>query len=48
MFGLKKDWSLEAPPRYLTLEDYEGATGRWCPGCGDFAILTAVQKICPG
>ena len=20
---------------------------RWCPGCGDYAILAAVQKICP-
>ncbi len=46
MFGLKKDWSLRVSPRYYTLEDYEGAEGRWCPGCGDFAVLTAVQKIC--
>jgi len=45
MFGLKKDWSLRPSPRYYTLEDYEGATGRWCPGCGDFAVLTAVQRI---
>jgi len=20
---------------------------RWCPGCGDFAILSAVQKVLP-
>jgi 2-oxoglutarate ferredoxin oxidoreductase subunit beta len=20
---------------------------RWCPGCGDFAILAAVQKLMP-
>jgi 2-oxoglutarate/2-oxoacid ferredoxin oxidoreductase subunit beta len=46
MFGLKKDWSMDVPDRYYTLEDYEGATARWCPGCGDHAILTAVQKIC--
>ncbi len=46
MFGLKHDWVLDPPPRYFTLEDYEGGLGRWCPGCGDFAILTAVQKIC--
>ncbi len=46
MFGLKTDWSLELPPAYYTLEDYEGGTGRWCPGCGDFAVLTAVQRIC--
>ena len=33
-------------PRYYTLEDYEGATPRWCPGCGDHAVLTAVQRLC--
>ncbi len=46
MFGLKDDWDLEPPPRYYTLEDYEGGTARWCPGCGDLAVLTAVQRIC--
>lgn len=46
MFGLKDDWEIELPPRYFTLEDYEGGTARWCPGCGDLAVLTAVQKIC--
>jgi 2-oxoglutarate ferredoxin oxidoreductase subunit beta len=46
MFGLKNDWDLEPPPRYFTLEDYEGGVARWCPGCGDLAVLTAVQKIC--
>ncbi|MBK8975602.1 MAG: 2-oxoglutarate oxidoreductase [Planctomycetes bacterium] len=45
MFGLKSDWSLELPERYFTLEDYEGGVARWCPGCGDLAVLTAVQKI---
>lgn len=24
--------------------DYAGATPAWCPGCGDFGILTAVKK----
>jgi 2-oxoglutarate/2-oxoacid ferredoxin oxidoreductase subunit beta len=46
VFGLKSDWILDPPPRYFTLEDYEGGTARWCPGCGDFGVLTAVQKIC--
>jgi 2-oxoglutarate/2-oxoacid ferredoxin oxidoreductase subunit beta len=46
MFGLKPDWSLELPERYFTFEDYEGGEARWCPGCGDFAVLTAVQRIC--
>jgi 2-oxoglutarate ferredoxin oxidoreductase subunit beta len=46
MFGLKADWPLDVAPRYFTLEDYEGAEPRWCPGCGDLAVLTAVQRIC--
>ncbi|MCX5765752.1 MAG: thiamine pyrophosphate-dependent enzyme [Gemmatimonadetes bacterium] len=25
--------------------DYEGARARWCPGCGDHSILTAVQRL---
>ncbi|MFO1051654.1 MAG: thiamine pyrophosphate-dependent enzyme [Planctomycetota bacterium] len=45
MFGLKDDWAFELPDRYFTLEDYEGGVARWCPGCGDLAVLTAVQKI---
>ena len=27
------------------ISDYEGARARWCPGCGDHSILTAVQKL---
>ncbi len=46
MFGLKSDWAAQLPPRYFTLEDYEGGVARWCPGCGDFAVLSAVQRIC--
>ncbi len=46
MFGLKDDWVLDVPPRYLTLEDYEGGVARWCPGCGDHGVLAAVQRIC--
>jgi 2-oxoglutarate ferredoxin oxidoreductase subunit beta len=29
-----------------SLEDYQGGVPRWCAGCGDNAILTAVQKLC--
>jgi len=29
-----------------TLEDYQGGIPRWCTGCGDNAILTAVQRLC--
>jgi 2-oxoglutarate/2-oxoacid ferredoxin oxidoreductase subunit beta len=28
------------------LEDYQGGAPRWCTGCGDNAILTAVQRLC--
>lgn len=46
MFGLKSDWSLDVPERYFTLESYEKGVARWCPGCGDFGVLSAVQRIC--
>ena len=28
------------------LEDYQGGVPRWCTGCGDNAILTAIQRLC--
>jgi len=31
--------------RDLLLSDYEGAQARWCPGCGDHSVLTAVEKL---
>ena len=32
----------------LTLKDYEtDQEVRWCPGCGDYAILSTVLKILP-
>ena len=34
-----------AEQRY-TLEDYQSGVTRWCKGCGDNAILTAVQRMC--
>ncbi|MHC5065621.1 MAG: thiamine pyrophosphate-dependent enzyme [Planctomycetota bacterium] len=46
MFGLKSDWSLDLPHRYFTMDSYEKGPVRWCPGCGDYAVLTAVQRIC--
>jgi 2-oxoglutarate ferredoxin oxidoreductase subunit beta len=46
MFGMPEEWSLELPERYFTLESYDGGVARWCPGCGDFAVLSAVQRIC--
>ncbi len=46
MFGLKSDCILDIPEEYYTLTDYESAIARWCPGCGDHGILTAVQRLC--
>ncbi len=47
MYGLKTDWWVEEEerPRHFVLEDYQGAVPRWCPGCGDHAVLTALQKV---
>jgi 2-oxoglutarate/2-oxoacid ferredoxin oxidoreductase subunit beta len=46
MYGLKTDWFEPPKECYYSLEDYEGAEARWCPGCGDHAVLTAVQRLC--
>ncbi|MBX9604282.1 MAG: hypothetical protein K2X35_24980 [Bryobacteraceae bacterium] len=45
MIGLKKDWDIEDAAPQCTLEDYKGAEARWCPGCGDHAVLSAVQRV---
>lgn len=45
MYGVKSDWVLDAPQRCFCLEDYEGAIPRWCPQCGDLAVLIAVQRL---
>ncbi|MBT8001367.1 MAG: 2-oxoglutarate oxidoreductase, partial [Rhodospirillales bacterium] len=29
-----------------TIEDYKSGVPRWCIGCGDNAILAAVQRLC--
>ena len=35
-------------PTTLTQKDFETDQDvRWCPGCGDYAILAAVQKVLP-
>ena len=28
------------------LEDFQGGVPRWCNGCGDNAILAAMQRLC--
>jgi 2-oxoglutarate ferredoxin oxidoreductase subunit beta len=36
------------PPVKLTKHDFiSGQEVRWCPGCGDYAILNNVQKVMP-
>ncbi len=32
--------------QHFELEDYQGGVPRWCTGCGDNAILAAVQRLC--
>ncbi len=35
-------------PKALTRKDFQSDQEvRWCPGCGDYAILTAVQSVLP-
>jgi 2-oxoglutarate ferredoxin oxidoreductase subunit beta len=31
--------------REFDMEDYEGSVSRWCRGCGDHGILTAVERL---
>ena len=35
----------EEDDRVFTMDDYEAALARWCPGCGDHSVLTAVQRL---
>jgi 2-oxoglutarate/2-oxoacid ferredoxin oxidoreductase subunit beta len=37
---------LELCEQRLELEDYQSGVPRWCTGCGDNAILAAVQRLC--
>jgi len=45
VYGLKQDWLPEPQPRFFVLEDYQGAVPRWCPGCGDHSVLSALQRL---
>ncbi len=36
------------PPPPMTKKDFQtDQEVRWCPGCGDYAILSAVQQVFP-
>lgn len=38
----------EKPVKVLTRDDFKNdVTVRWCPGCGDYAILAQVQRVLP-
>ncbi len=38
----------KGPELSLTKKDFEsGVDPRWCPGCGDYAIINQVQKVLP-
>ena len=45
MYESTNEWDIELQSRDCTLEDYKGAEARWCPGCGDHAVLNAVQRL---
>jgi 2-oxoglutarate ferredoxin oxidoreductase subunit beta len=34
-----------ADDRVFQRSDYESAIARWCPGCGDHSVLSAVQRL---
>jgi 2-oxoglutarate/2-oxoacid ferredoxin oxidoreductase subunit beta len=36
---------VDSDDRSFELSDYEGASARWCPGCGDHSVLTAVERL---
>lgn len=31
--------------RHFEMEDYQSAMARWCPGCGDHSVLSAMQRL---
>jgi hypothetical protein len=36
---------LQMCDEHFSLEDYQSGVPRWCTGCGDNAILAAVQRL---
>ncbi|RMH74292.1 MAG: hypothetical protein D6675_00230 [Gemmatimonadetes bacterium] len=45
MFGVNLDRMIHVDEDYYSLEDYLRQKPKWCPGCGDHAVLTAIQKV---
>lgn len=47
MFGVQVSCLADISEEYYKMEDYASSNvPRWCSGCGDHSILTAVQKVC--
>jgi 2-oxoglutarate ferredoxin oxidoreductase subunit beta len=46
MIGTIRDLLPKCDEELLTLEDYQSNVPRWCTGCGDIGILTALQRLC--
>ena len=40
------EYLLDLYDEKLELEDYQSGVPRWCTGCGDNAILAAIQRLC--
>lgn len=45
MYGLKTDVKLDHSSKYHSLDEYSKGVARWCPGCGDHAVLANMQKL---
>lgn len=46
MFGLNIQNSFVVDEEYHTLDDYQKSEPRWCPGCGNSAIMSSLQRLC--
>ena len=45
MQGFEQEWELDSPERCLAVDDHAGREPRWCPGCGDHGVLSALQRL---
>lgn len=46
--GMTGNFQTAPPPCELTKKDFvSNQEVRWCPGCGDYAVINAVQKVMP-
>jgi len=46
MDGFGADCLLRLHDEHQQIEDFQKGVPRWCTGCGDHAILAAVQRLC--